>query len=97
MSRTTFIGGFYLTLTKLANQAKQVVTGTRIISDRIVSFFDPQARPIKKGILAKGTKFGYKTRIDETESSFVTSMRSMKAIRSMTTCWCSPAKRRSAS
>jgi|HigsolmetaGSP11D_1036233.scaffolds.fasta_scaffold14120_1 IS5 family transposase len=58
--------------TKLVNQAKQVVSGTRIIANRIVSFFDPEARPIKKGKLAKGTEFGYKTRIDETESGFVT-------------------------
>jgi IS5 family transposase len=57
---------------KLLNQARQVVSGNRIIADRIVSFFDPEARPIKKGKLAKGTEFGYKTRIDETESGFVT-------------------------
>jgi len=57
---------------KLVNQAKLVVSGTRIIADRIVSFFDPEARPIKKGKLAKGTGFGYKARIDETESGFVT-------------------------
>ena len=57
---------------KLVNQAKLVVSGTRIIADRIVSFFDPEARPIKKGKLAKGTEFGYKARIDETESGFVT-------------------------
>lgn len=57
---------------KLVHQAKQVVSGTRIIADRIVSFFDPQARPIKKGKLSKGTEFGYKARIDETESGFVT-------------------------
>jgi len=57
---------------KLLEQAKQVVSGTRVIADRIVSFFDPEARPIKKGKLAKGTEFGYKVRIDETESGFVT-------------------------
>jgi transposase, IS5 family len=57
---------------KLVNQAKQVVSGTRVIPDRIVSFFDPQARPIKKGKLSKVTEFGYKARIDETESGFVT-------------------------
>jgi Transposase DDE domain./Transposase domain (DUF772). len=62
-----------VTLTgKLVAQAKQVVSGNRIIADRIVSFFDPEARPIKKGKLAKGTEFGYKVRIDETESGFVT-------------------------
>jgi IS5 family transposase len=62
-----------ITLTgKLLKQAKEVVSGNRIIADRIVSFFDPEARPIKKGKLAKGTEFGYKVRIDETESGFVT-------------------------
>lgn len=62
-----------VTLTgKLLVQAKQVVSGTRIIADRVVSFFDSQARPIKKGKLAKGTEFGYKLRVDETESGFVT-------------------------
>ncbi len=57
---------------KLVNQAKQVVSGNRIIPDRIVSFFDPEARPIKKGKLSKTAEFGYKVRIDETESGFVT-------------------------
>jgi len=57
---------------QLVHQAKQVVSGTRSIPDRIVSFFDSEARPIKKGKLSKGTEFGYKTRIDETESGFVT-------------------------
>jgi IS5 family transposase len=57
---------------KLIHQAKQVVSGTRTLPKRIVSFFDPQARPIKKGKLAKGTEFGYKVRVDETESGFVT-------------------------
>jgi IS5 family transposase len=62
-----------ITLTgQLIRQAKQVVSGTRVIPDRIVSFFDPEARPIKKGKLAKGTEFGYKVRIDETESGFIT-------------------------
>jgi IS5 family transposase len=62
-----------ITLTrKLVAQAKQVVSGNRIIPDRIVSFFDPEARPIKKGKLSKTAEFGYKARIDETENGFVT-------------------------
>ncbi|TVX96129.1 ISNCY family transposase, partial [Paenibacillus cremeus] len=65
--------GDAITLTrKLIEQAKQVVSGNRIIPDRIVSFFDPEARPIKKGKLSKTAEFGYKARIDETESGFVT-------------------------
>jgi IS5 family transposase len=62
-----------ITLTrKLIDQAKQVVSGDRRIPDRIISFFDPEARPIKKGKLSKAAEFGYKARIDETESGFVT-------------------------
>ncbi|MFB9279407.1 ISNCY family transposase [Cohnella cellulosilytica] len=57
---------------KLVAQARQVVSGNRIIPERIVSFFDPEARPIKKGKLGKTAEFGYKVRIDETESGFVT-------------------------
>lgn len=57
---------------RLVDQAKQVVSGNRIVPDRMVSFFDPQARPIKKGKLSKTTEFGYKVRIDETENGFVT-------------------------
>ncbi|GMA60214.1 ISNCY family transposase [Alicyclobacillus fastidiosus] len=57
---------------RLLEQAKQVVSGNRIIPDRLISIYDPMARPIKKGKLAKKVEFGYKVRIDETESGFVT-------------------------
>lgn len=57
---------------KLIEQAKQVTSGNRNIPNRIVSFFNPEARPIKKGKLGKTAEFGYKLRIDETESGFVT-------------------------
>jgi hypothetical protein len=57
---------------KLMAQAREVISGNRIIPDRIVSFFDPDARPIKKGKLGKTAEFGYKLRIDETESGQVT-------------------------
>lgn len=57
---------------RLLDQAKQVVAGNRSIPDRMVSFHDPDARPIKKGKLSKTTEFGYKVRIDETESGFIT-------------------------
>jgi len=57
---------------KLVAQANEVVSGNRIIKERMVSFFDPDARPIKKGKFGKSTEFGYKLRVDETESGFVT-------------------------
>ncbi|KUK52678.1 MAG: transposase [Desulfotomaculum sp. 46_296] len=56
---------------KLISQAKQVISGNRNIPDRIISFFDPEARPIKKGKLGKTAGFGYKLRVDETENGFV--------------------------
>lgn len=66
------LGNAIVLTRKLVDQAKQVVSGNRVIPDRIVSFFDPEARPIKKGKLSKTAEFGYKARIDETESGFVT-------------------------
>ena len=57
---------------RLIAQAKEVVSGNRVIPDRIVSFFDPEARPIKKGKLGKTVEFGYKLRVDETENGFIT-------------------------
>jgi IS5 family transposase len=39
------------------------------ISDRLVSFFDPDARPIRKGKIATPTQFGYVTRIAELTAS----------------------------
>ena len=66
------LGNAIVLTRKLVDQVKQVVSGNRIIPDRIVSFFDPEARPIKKGKLSKTAEFGYKARIDETETGFVT-------------------------
>ncbi len=57
---------------RLLEQAKQVVGGNRINKDCLISIHDSEARPITKGKLAKPTEFGYKVRIDETESGFVT-------------------------
>ena len=38
----------------------------------MISFFDPEARPIKKGKLSKTVEFGYKLRIDENEDGLIT-------------------------
>lgn len=69
--KTKLCDAVNLTL-RLVNQAKEVVSGNRNIPDRIVSFFDPEARPIKKGKLAKTTEFGYKLRVDENEDGLIT-------------------------
>lgn len=41
------------------------------IPDRIVSIFDPEARPIKKGKLGKKVEFGYNLQIEESENGFI--------------------------
>ena len=49
---------------KVARQIKQRVQGERI-TDRIVSLFDPDARPIRKGKLGKPTEFGFVSQLAE--------------------------------
>jgi IS5 family transposase len=49
---------------KVARQIKQRVAGEPI-KDRIVSFSDPDARPIRKGKLGKPNEFGYVTQLAE--------------------------------
>jgi transposase, IS5 family len=49
---------------KVARQIKQRMAGEPI-KDRIVSLFDPDARPIRKGKLGKPTEFGYVSQLAE--------------------------------
>jgi len=49
---------------KVARQIKQRVAGEPI-TDRIVSLFDPDARPIRKGKLGKPTEFGFVSQLTE--------------------------------
>jgi transposase, IS5 family len=49
---------------KVAEQITQRVAGEPI-TDRIVSLFDPDARPIRKGKLGKPNEFGYVTQLCE--------------------------------
>lgn len=49
---------------KVAMQIKQRVAGEPI-KDRIVSLFDPDARPIRKGKLGKPNEFGYVSQLAE--------------------------------
>jgi IS5 family transposase len=57
---------------RIIDQSKQVVSGNRKIPDRIVSIYDTDARPIKKGKPQKPTEFGYKVLIQETEDGVIT-------------------------
>jgi IS5 family transposase len=42
----------------LLEQTEQKLQGVKSIADRVVSFYDPQARPIRKGKLNKAVEFG---------------------------------------
>jgi IS5 family transposase len=53
-------------------QTKQVLGGDVHVKDRLVSLFDPDARPIKKGNLRRPTEFGYKVCVVDEDRGFVT-------------------------
>jgi IS5 family transposase len=53
-------------------QTKQVLGGDVHVKDRLVSLFDPDARPIKKGNLRRPTEFGYKVCVVDEDNGFVT-------------------------
>ena len=53
-------------------QTKQVLGGDVHIPDRLVSLFDADARPIKKGNLRRPTEFGYKVCVTDEDRGFVT-------------------------
>lgn len=53
-------------------QTTCVLRGDRHIPDRLVSLFDPGARPIRKGQLKAPTEFGYKVAVTDEDRGFVT-------------------------
>ncbi len=57
---------------KVIEQAREVNEGNLHIKDRIVSIFDPGARPIKKGKAHKPVEFGRKVLIAESEEGIIT-------------------------
>jgi transposase, IS5 family len=61
---------------KVARQIKQRVAGEPI-KDRIVSLFDPDARPIRKGKLGKLTEFGYVSQLAELTENTKTGARGL--------------------
>jgi len=57
---------------QVMDQARTRLCGTTTIPDRIVSVFDPEARPIRRGKLSMKTEFGYKALLAETEDRVIT-------------------------
>jgi len=58
--------------TRVMAQARLRISGETTIPDRIVSIFDPEARPIRRGKLGAKTEFGYKALLTETEDRVIT-------------------------
>jgi IS5 family transposase len=57
---------------RVMKQTAQVQTGNLHIRERLVSLFDPDARPISKGKQPVKTEFGHKVFLQETEDRLVT-------------------------
>jgi len=53
-------------------QSEQRLQGITTIPDRLVSLFDPEARPIRRGKLSAKTEFGYKALLTESEERLIT-------------------------
>jgi transposase, IS5 family len=59
-------------MAQVMTQAQTRIRGTTSIPDRVVSVFDPEARPIRRGKLSMQTEFGYKALLTETEDRIIT-------------------------
>jgi len=57
---------------RVMDQARTRIRGTTTIPDRVVSVFDAEARPIRRGKLSMKTEFGYKALLTETEDRVIT-------------------------
>lgn len=57
---------------RVIEQTKQVLSGNVHLKDRLVSLFDADARPIKKGNLRRPTEFGFKVSVTDEDCGFVT-------------------------
>lgn len=53
-------------------QTTQVLSGDVHVKDRLISLFDADARPIRKGNLRRPTEFGYKVCVTDEDRGFVT-------------------------
>ncbi|WP_324670160.1 ISNCY family transposase [Geochorda subterranea] len=58
-------------LRRVLEQTRLRLQGIRTIPDRLVSLFDPDARPIRRGKLSKPVEFGYKLVLVETQEGFI--------------------------
>ena len=57
---------------QVIEQARQVNAGNLHLPHRLVSVFDPEARPIRRGKAQQPTEFGYKVCLTESEEQLIT-------------------------
>lgn len=57
---------------RIIAQTHQVLGGDVHVTDRLVSVFDADARPIRKGNLRRPTEFGYKVVVADEDRGFIT-------------------------
>lgn len=65
------LGGWLEVTRTVVNQTRQVLAGNLHLPRRVVSIFDPGARPIRKGKLHIDTEFGRKVLIGETDHGII--------------------------
>lgn len=63
---------------KIIGQTHQRLAGITAIPDRLVSIFDRDARPLRRGLKSKPVEFGYKVQFDEIEGGFISSYETYK-------------------
>ena len=63
---------------RVVAQTKQVLGGDPHVKDRLISLFDPDARPIRKGKLKAPTEFGYKVVVADEDRGFITDYQVLK-------------------
>jgi IS5 family transposase len=75
---------------RLLAQTEQRLAGNRVISDRLVSLADPDARRIRKGKPRAPTQFGYTLLLAEDERGSVADHRLQRATQQMRRSWSRP-------
>jgi IS5 family transposase len=66
------LGDWLETTEKIVQQTKAVLEGHLHLKQRLVSLFDPEARPIRRGKVRVDTEFGRKVLIGETDHGIIT-------------------------
>ena len=59
---------------KIVEQVEQKLSGAKM-TDRVVSYYEEEARPLPKGKVHKGCEFGHKLRVDMSGDGYITNYR----------------------